>query len=98
MLSKRGERLPPFRRSMSAPRNCIHSFDGREPIDILVGQEVKRRRLEIGLSLETVASALRVPPDWLTSYETGDERILPAHICMLADLFGVRPGVFFEGL
>jgi ribosome-binding protein aMBF1 (putative translation factor) len=96
MFNNRGENRPPFSRSMPVLRSSIQSFDGRKRIDMLVGHRVATKRRECGLSLEAVAAAIRVPPDWLASYESGDERVLPNHICMLAKLFRVTPGFFFE--
>jgi hypothetical protein len=96
MFDNPGENHPQFSRSMPAPRSSIQSFDSRERIDILVGQRVAMKRRECSFSLEAVAAAIRVPPDWLARYESGDERVLPAHLCVLAKLFRVTPGFFFE--
>jgi ribosome-binding protein aMBF1 (putative translation factor) len=67
----------------------------RRPIDVFVGQRLLSRRLELGLSHDDLAAAIRMPPGWIASYERGDERILPAHLLRFTDLLGVKLRFFF---
>jgi transcriptional regulator with XRE-family HTH domain len=56
------------------------------------------KRVADGLSQADLASAIRMPREWIAAYENGDERILPAHLARFCDLFDVNPSFFFEGL
>ncbi len=69
----------------------------RRPIDILVGRQLRRRRLELGLSHEDLGVAVDVHPMRIVAYERGDERIMPAHLVRFSELLGVKLRFFFPG-
>jgi ribosome-binding protein aMBF1 (putative translation factor) len=81
---------------LGPPRQRTRGRGGeRKPIDVFVGQQILARRLELGLSQDDLAAAIQMPPGWIASYESGEERILPAHLFQFTDLLGVKLRFFF---
>jgi ribosome-binding protein aMBF1 (putative translation factor) len=68
---------------------------GRKSIDVFVGQRLRARRLELGLTHDDLAPAIRMPAGWIASYERGEERIMAAHMCHFTELLGVNLWYFF---
>ena len=82
----------PFKRHRRVVRD-----EGPDPIDKHVGQRVRERRLQAGLSQLALAGQLGVSFQQLQKYETGRNRISASTLYRLAQLLGVGPAYFFEG-
>ncbi len=67
------------------------------PIDIYVGQRVKARRCELGLSVKAVADMLGVHYQQVQRYESGAVRASAARLWGFAKALGVRIDYFFDG-
>jgi transcriptional regulator with XRE-family HTH domain len=67
-------------------------------IDAHVGERIRLRRTELGLTQEQLAEALEVSYQQVQKYETGANRVSAGRILEIARAFGVEVGYFFEGL
>lgn len=67
-------------------------------IDQHVGERIRLRRTERGLTQEQLAEALEVSYQQIQKYETGANRISAGRLFELAHKLGVEVGFFFEGL
>ncbi len=67
-------------------------------IDKQIGQRVRERRIVLGLSQIVLADGLGISFQQLQKYETGFNRIAAGRLYGCAELLGVRPEYFFEGL
>lgn len=67
-------------------------------IDRKVGQRVRSRRLEIGMSQERLAELLGVTFQQVQKYEKGVNRIAVSRLFDIANALQMSPGKFFEGL
>lgn len=67
-------------------------------IDRKVGQRVRSRRLEIGMSQERLAELLGVTFQQVQKYEKGVNRIAVSRLFDIANALDMSPGKFFEGL
>ena len=67
-------------------------------MDVQVGNNVREKRTEAGLSQDDVAIHLGISLAEYQEYESGDRRFGGDHLLKLARLFGVSLGRFFEGL
>ena len=67
-------------------------------IDRHIGQRVRERRIVLGLSQTALAEGLGISFQQLQKYETGFNRIGAGRLYGCAQLLGVRPEYFFEGL
>jgi len=68
------------------------------PIDQHVGERIRLRRTERGLTQEQLAAALDVSYQQVQKYETGANRISAGRIYQLARKLDVEVGYFFDGL
>jgi transcriptional regulator with XRE-family HTH domain len=68
------------------------------PIDQHVGERIRLRRTERGLTQEQLAAALDVSYQQVQKYETGANRISAGRIFEIARKLGVEVGYFFEDL
>ena len=66
------------------------------PVDKRIGAQVRRRRLELDISVEHLASAMVVPALQITQWEAGVGRIGARHLLDIARILGVGPGFFFR--
>jgi transcriptional regulator with XRE-family HTH domain len=71
---------------------------GTRGIDQHVGERIRARRAELGLTQEQLAQALQVSYQQVQKYETGANRISAGRIFDIARKLGVDVGYFFEGL
>jgi transcriptional regulator with XRE-family HTH domain len=71
---------------------------GTRHIDQHVGERIRARRAELGLTQEQLAEALNVSYQQVQKYETGANRISAGRIFELARKLRVDVGYFFEGL
>ena len=67
-------------------------------IDQHVGERIRLRRTELGLTQEQLAAALEVSYQQVQKYETGANRISAGRIFELARKLRVDIGYFFDGL
>ena len=67
-------------------------------IDEHVGERIRLRRTELGLTQEQLADALDVSYQQIQKYETGANRVSAGRILEIARKLGVDVGYFFEGL
>ena len=67
-----------------------------EGIDVGVGQRLRSRRLELGLTQMEVADALGFTFQQIQKYEKGTNRISPSRLMMAANFLRVAPHNFFE--
>jgi transcriptional regulator with XRE-family HTH domain len=68
------------------------------PIDQHVGERIRLRRTERGLTQEQLAEALDVSYQQVQKYETGANRISAGRLYEIARRLGVEVGYFFGGL
>jgi transcriptional regulator with XRE-family HTH domain len=71
---------------------------GTRRIDQHVGERIRLRRAELGLTQEQLAEALEVSYQQIQKYETGANRISASRIFQMARRLDVELGYFFEGL
>lgn len=71
--------------------------NGRRSIDQHVGERIRLRRAELGLTQEQLAEALDVSYQQIQKYETGANRISASRIFEMARRLDVDLGYFFEG-
>ena len=71
---------------------------GTRRIDQHVGERIRMRRAELGLTQEQLAQALKVSYQQVQKYETGANRISAGRIYEIARKLGVEIGYFFEGV
>src|ERR1700693_1434708 len=70
---------------------------GPDPIDVFVGQRVRQRRLQAGLTQLALAELLGVSFQQVQKYETATNRVSASTLFRLCQALGVPPGFFFEG-
>jgi transcriptional regulator with XRE-family HTH domain len=68
------------------------------PIDIHVGEQLKQRRILLGLTQEAIASAIGVSFQQVQKYERGVNRMGASRLYAFSKLLGVPVSYFFEGL
>jgi transcriptional regulator with XRE-family HTH domain len=71
---------------------------GTRRIDQHVGERIRLRRAELGLTQEQLAEALEVSYQQIQKYETGANRISASRIFQMARRLDVDLDYFFEGL
>jgi transcriptional regulator with XRE-family HTH domain len=74
----------------------VHKNPLNAAVDVHIGLRVRGRRLLLGLSQTTTATALGVTFQQLQKYEKGVNRIAPSRLAVLANLLGVPISFFFE--
>jgi transcriptional regulator with XRE-family HTH domain len=67
-------------------------------IDAHVGERIRLRRTELGLTQEQLAEALDVSYQQVQKYETGANRVSAGRILEIAHKLSVDVGYFFDGL
>lgn len=67
-------------------------------IDAHVGERIRLRRTELGLTQEQLAEALDVSYQQIQKYETGANRVSAGRMLEIARKLGVDVRYFFEGL
>jgi transcriptional regulator with XRE-family HTH domain len=72
--------------------------DRSKRIDRHVGERIRLRRTELGLTQEQLGDALQVSYQQVQKYETGANRISAGRLYEIARRLGVDVGDFFEGL
>jgi len=68
------------------------------PVDIHVGRKLKQIRTLRRYSQSDVATQLGLSFQQVQKYEIGSNRIAASRLFELAQIFGIEPSYFFEGL
>ncbi|WP_051908398.1 helix-turn-helix domain-containing protein [Candidatus Odyssella acanthamoebae] len=68
------------------------------PIEVHMGLQLKKRREELNLTQRDLAKLMKVTPQLVSKYETGQGKILPNRLYDLCQILSVTPNFFFEGL
>ena len=63
-----------------------------------IGAQVRARRIELSLMTETLAIAIGLTAEALSSIEAGKQRPTPQQLALLASKLGVSVTWFFEGM
>jgi transcriptional regulator with XRE-family HTH domain len=79
------------RRRVGRPR-----IEEPHPVDVLVGQRMRERRLILGLSQERLAEACGVSFQQVQKYERGQNRLSASRLYRVAQILGVPISYFFE--
>jgi transcriptional regulator with XRE-family HTH domain len=69
-----------------------------DPVDVLVGNRLRMRRLMLDMSQTEVATAVGVTFQQLQKYEKGANRISASRLQQLSQLLQVPVPFFFEGI
>lgn len=69
-----------------------------EDIDAVIGERIRTRRLEMGLSLADLAREIKVSRNWIALSEQGKRRLGFAHLHRIGAVLQVPVTYFFEGL
>jgi transcriptional regulator with XRE-family HTH domain len=67
-------------------------------VDLHLGRKLRERRVEIGMSQETLADLLGVTFQQIQKYEKGVNRIAASRLYDMTKALGVEFTYFFEGL
>jgi DNA-binding XRE family transcriptional regulator len=72
----------------------------KEPqaVDRHVADRIRQKRIEIGMTQETLADALGVTFQQVQKYEKGTNRVSAGRLFRIANLLEVEVSYFFEGL
>ena len=68
------------------------------PVDVHVGQMVRQRRLQLGMTTRQLGDIVGVTFQQIQKYESGADRISASRIWNIAAAIGVPVSSFFEGL
>lgn len=69
-----------------------------DPVDIHVGQKIRGRRIELGMSQQALAAALKISFQQVQKYERGVNRVSPSRLWHVGKTLEVPITYFFEGL
>lgn len=72
--------------------------DDRARVDAAIGERIRRRRVELGLTQDQLACRLGVSYQQIQKYERGANRISASGLYALARRLDVAPGYFFADL
>lgn len=67
-------------------------------VDKHVGSRVRMRRMMLGKSLESLAESLGLTFQQVQKYEKGTNRMGASRLVEIANILGVTPAYFFEGI
>ncbi len=78
------------------PRSSV-TLDGPDPIDVHVGQQLRKRRKKIGLSQDQLAKVFGISFQQVQKYERGANRVCASKLYILTQVLKVPIAYFFEG-
>ena len=64
------------------------------PFDLHVARRIRGKRRALGLSVDSLASALNVGANRIEAYERGSERVPSDHLVRLSEIFNVPLSYF----
>ncbi|TVS00820.1 MAG: XRE family transcriptional regulator [Rhodobacteraceae bacterium] len=67
-------------------------------VDIRVGNRIRQRRSEIGMTQQQLAQAVGVKFQQIQKYETGSNRVSASRLWEIASVLDVKISFFFEGI
>jgi transcriptional regulator with XRE-family HTH domain len=70
---------------------------GGNPVDLLVGRNIRVHRLDRGLSQTELANHIGVTFQQVQKYENGLNRVGSGRLFKIAEVLGVPVNIFFEG-
>jgi transcriptional regulator with XRE-family HTH domain len=70
---------------------------GRNPVDILVGRNIRIHRLDRGLSQTELGKHIGVTFQQVQKYENGVNRVGSGRLFKIAGVLGVPVSIFFDG-
>lgn len=66
-------------------------------VDTYIGQRIRARRLQLGLSQQDLGEALKVSFQQIQKYEKGSNRVSTATLIEIANVMEVEPEHFYHG-
>lgn len=66
-------------------------------VDTYIGQRIRARRLQLGMSQEDLGDALDVSFQQIQKYEKGTNRVSTATLIAIANVMDVEPAHFYHG-
>lgn len=79
------------------PSKKRHSSTDPDPIDVIVGANMRSIRLQRGLSQQELGRALGITFQQIQKYEKGTNRLSASRMVHMAGVLGVRPEAFLQG-
>lgn len=76
----------------------ITSIEVPDPIDIIVGAQIKNRRKYRAISQPKLAAMIGVSWQQLNKYESGENRVSASRLWKISKALGVKISYFFEGV
>ncbi len=70
----------------------------KHPVDIHVGQRVRQRRWEVGMTTQQLGDSVGITFQQIQKYETGANRIGASRMWDIAEVLEVPVSFFFEGI
>lgn len=71
--------------------------DIKDPLDVHVGKQLRRRRRALGIRLKKFSKEVGVSPKQIQRYDSGENRTIARRLFDFARLLNVSPEYFFEG-
>jgi transcriptional regulator with XRE-family HTH domain len=68
------------------------------PVDVHVGKRIRQRRWLVGMTQQQLAEKVGIKFQQIQKYETGANRVSASRMWLIAQVLGVEPGHFFDGL
>jgi transcriptional regulator with XRE-family HTH domain len=87
----------PHAQNIPLPAQRRTTVKSPAPADIVIGRNVRARRLERGMSQSALARALGLTFQQVQRYELGINRIGGGRLARIAELFGVPVAALFDG-
>lgn len=91
-----GARHPSAVRSRNRQRTIM--ADGPHPIDVHVGARIRAQRVLRGLTQSDLARLVGISFQSVQKYEQGENRVSASRLYEFAQVLGVTPQHFFDGL
>jgi transcriptional regulator with XRE-family HTH domain len=71
---------------------------GPHPIDVMIGLKIQERRLQLGLTLDQLATKLGVRKQTISSYEQAKLHVTVTRLWLIAEALDRPIGWFFKNL
>lgn len=70
----------------------------KHPVDVHVGQKVRRRRWMVGMTQQQLAEKVGIKFQQIQKYETGMNRVSASRLWDISEVLDVPVSFFFEGI